>query len=154
MSDIATPIETLIARLQYQAADVDGRLLRGTTIHPAPLADVKGATDFPYVMVMIPDYSEQNHARALINPVLTLRLVVSVAATPAETGLTRLLRQTAAVLNSLERTIDGNDRVDPNLNDTTKPFSASTGDNFALDLSLNAQLTITIEPRPFQRGRR
>lgn len=154
MSDVATPIEKILERLNYQAEDVDGRLLRGVIIHPAPVADVKGLTDFPYVMVMIPDYSEQNHPAALINPVLVVRMVVTVAANPAATALARLLRQVNAVLNSLERTVDGQNLVDPNLNETTKPLVASSGDNFALDLSLNAQLTITIEPKPFHRGRR
>jgi hypothetical protein len=151
VSDLGTPLEEIVARLRYQAVAGAGRLLDGWKVHPVPVADVKGLTDFPYVMLFIPDYAETVHVSNLINPRLTVRLFV---ARKAKDGIPALMRSVAAVLNAIERTRDGQDRVDPNLNETTRPIAVSTGENFALDLSLNAQLTITIEPKPFRRGRR
>jgi hypothetical protein len=82
---------------------------------------------------------------------MNLRLTVSVARTE---GLPGLVDWFEKIVDALETSADGSDEMDPNLGGTTKPFTASLANSFALDISLVAHITILVAPKPITRGRR
>lgn len=152
MGNLTRPIQEVIDRLQYQAGLADPeRILHGAIIRDIPIVTIESLKDFPSVSVFIPSIRETYRPKDLALPSISIPIVVS---TEREKGLLHLYEWVERVIDALEVKRDGSGHVDPNLVATSKPFAVSVGNNFALELSLNAQLTITIDPRPVLRGTR
>jgi hypothetical protein len=143
----------MIARLHWQNAT--GRLLEGWRVLDQPLAETRGLTDLPFVMVQPVTFSESYRPGgrdAIATAAVTYSFLVAVK--HAET-LTGLLSATAKVLNSIEKRADAAGLLDTGLLGTLmRPFDASVGGNLILDVSFGALLTISATPRPYRRGQR
>ena len=151
MSVYGNPIRVLIDRLTYHTApgEID-RLLSGWKFYAIPGTRVDGATDFPAVQFLLPDVSEGKVGR-LINGALQIKLGVS---TRRSDGIPALLDAAALVLNAVE-TDHQTGRTNAGLNGTLAcPPNATVGNCFSNDLSLNAEITLSMQPGSFERGQR
>jgi hypothetical protein len=143
-------VQKLIDRLTYHKADVEGRLLRGMKFEPIPVKDPEGQSDLPVIRLWVPTIRESYRGASLGTGEMTLNLTVS---TRRSEGLVKLLEKVELVMDALETSNTG--LVDPGLDGTlVRPFNVSLGGSFVLDLSLNAQLSITAAPKQFERGGR
>lgn len=151
--EISAPITEAIARLQYHAEAADPvRMLDGWRIISQPIREVEGQKDFPFVLVQVPNLT--GDFRPTRHEDYSLQLILGVSVSKEE-GVDGLFERVAKVLNALETTRDGRFNIDPGLsNSIMKPFSWTASQNFALDLSLNANITVTMQPRRGTRGLR
>lgn len=143
------PLQEILDRLEYHSA-VAGRILWGARYVPLPVVEVTGLTDLPCVALYVPRIRETYQVRR-IQSSLSWSLMVAVR---REDSVIVLMEWVEKVLDAIERKADTTALVDTNIGGTTKPFEASVVNAFALDLSLNAEITLTIEPRPCLRGSR
>jgi hypothetical protein len=158
MGNYAKPIKEVLDRLTYHCQE--GQMLAGMVYYEKPEVKIDGLKDFPYVMVMIPTLKEASLGSSLAaglktiaDAMLTVPLVVGVAR-DKKNSLVTLYEWCERVLDAIETRPDGSGTVDLNLTTTGSIKSATVDRNFALDLSLNAGITITVEPRKFYRGSR
>lgn len=143
------PVELLVARLQGHAAT--GKILEGFKFAPLPVEDAGGKQDLPSVRLWIPSVSEGYRPQFVWGARLQFNLTV---ATAREGGIVGLMEAVEKVMDAAE-TDPTTNAVDPGLSGTLMtPFSMAVQNVFALDLSLNAELTLQLEPRPRDRGRR
>lgn len=139
----------IIDRLKFHTGA--GQMLAGMKFREYPEVNVEGLTDFPNAMMFLPSVSESYHTNIIADGSIRFNVSVSVARTE---GVPKLMEWVEKVLDALEtKPVDGG-AVDTNLNGTTQPFNAQIANSFALDLSLTAQVTITVSPKPMNRGKR
>jgi len=151
MGNYSRPVDEILARLTYHTADVSGRILRGLRFIPTPIVRVDGLDDFPALALFIPKMRE-TYPTARAQGFMSWNFAVAVK---REDGCaSELMQWVEKVLDALETKRDGSGLIDTNIGGTMKPFEASIVNAFALDLSVCAELTLSIEPRPSTRGGR
>jgi hypothetical protein len=139
----------IIDRVKYHAGA--GQMLAGLTFREYPEINIEGLKDFPNAMMFLPSVSESYHANIIADGNLRFNIAVS---TLRSEGIPKLMEWVEKLLDAIETRRDGSGKVDTNLNGTTQPFTAQIANSFALDLSLTAQITITVSPKPMNRGTR
>lgn len=134
---------------------VPGRILDGLTFYDKPTVKVDGLTDFPFAMLALPGVNEllRVGARGGYIGGGTMALNIGVR-TARELGIPAWAVWVEKVMDAIETARDGSGRIDTNLGDTSRPFTATLANSFVLDLSLTAQLTVTVQPEPMHRGAR
>lgn len=141
-------IDAIGARLAYHSGT--GRILDGYVIHSAPLQQVDGIADFPYVMILVPSINEPYKPKNVDSDMDVSILVTTKRAL----GIANHLQAVEKVLDALEISHDGANYVDGNLAHTiAKPFDARVT-NAAIDISLTANITLACKPKPANRGAR
>lgn len=149
MSNLSVPVADLIARLTYHTADVVGRLLRGYKLAVAPIKEIQGATDLPCVRVLMPTVTEEYRGLTVVAP--TLRLQIHVA-TLRSAGVPAFLDAVEKVQDALERDTTG--AYNFVVAGTRNRIATQLATSSALDLSLNGLITVTVEPKLRERGKR
>lgn len=148
MGKYSAVLDALIDRLEFHVGA--GEMLAGMKFVSIPVKDPEGQRDFPVIRLWIPSFRELYRGATLGSGEMTLNLTVSIE---RSLGLVELLEKVELVMDALETNTAGS--VDPGLDGTlVRPFNVSLGGSFVLDLSLNAQLSITATPKPFERGGR
>ncbi len=148
MGKYAAVVQKLIDRLTFHVGA--GQMLAGMKFVPIPVKDPEGQSDLPVIRLWVPTVRESYRSASLGTGEMTLNVTVS---TERSKGLVELLEKVELVMDALETSSTGS--VDPGLSGTlVRPFNVSLGGSFVLDLSLNAQLSITAAPKQFERGGR
>lgn len=147
MGNYSAPIKEVIDRLTFHTGS--GQLLAGLKFRSVPQAQVDGRDDLPNLTLMAPRITEGYRVDNIVGRI-TVELGLSVE---RANGMEVLMQWVEKVLDALEMTGSDPTIYNPNLK-SMKPFEASVPNTFALDLSLNAHITITIEPKPRHRGNR
>lgn len=154
MGNYSRPIQEVLDRLAYHTADLPGRMLRGLRYVPTPVVEVTGLTDLPCVALYVPKLRE-NYVVRRVSGQLSWSLIVAVRRQSEQSNaVVTLMEWIEKVLDAIETRADGSEQVNTNIGGTTKPFEAAQVNAFALDLSINAEITLSIEPRPCARGSR
>lgn len=148
MGRYAAVVTELIARMNFHKGT--GQMLQGLGFRETPEVQTDGLKDFPWAMFFLPSITESYHVRNIADSTLRLNLAIT---TDRKYGIPALLVWVEKVMDALE-TNRTTLAYDPNLGGTTKPFEMEMANAFALDLSLTAQITITVMPKPMQRGQR
>lgn len=141
--------QEIIDRLNFHTGT--GEMLAGLKFREAPEVNIEGLTDFPNAVFFLPSLSESYHVNIIGDGNLRFNISLSVA---RKEGIPKLMEWVEKLLDALETKKDGSGLVDTNLNGSTKPFNAEIANSFALDVSLTAQITITVSPKPMNRGQR
>lgn len=148
MGAYARIVEALIARIDGHRKK--GGILDGFKWEPLPKTDVTGESDFPFIRLWLPDISEEDHPRDLVDGTMNLRLTVSSS---RKAGLVAFTRNLETVMDAIEL----NDELVKDLglsNTLVKALVAQARDNFANELSFNAQITLSVQAKVFVRGNR
>ena len=141
--------QELIDRMKFHTGA--GQILAGMKFYEFPEVNVEGLKDFPNAMLFLPSIAENYRPNIIGETTMRFNLSVSVERTK---GIPELMGWVEKVLDAIETQPVTNGRVDTNLKGTTSPFSVQIANSFALDLSLTAQITITVSPKPMNRGSR
>lgn len=154
MGKYTRPTQELIDRMVYHTAKAQSpaRRLEGLTFVPFGQQRTEAQDTLPYCEFKGPVIVETLRAgarRGLTQGSMTFGFEIAVQRTK---GHPELMAQVEKVMDALETDTFGN--VNPSLNGTLKPFSMSITSNFALDLTLNAVISLTVEPLPSERGQR
>ncbi len=150
MGMLSKPIEKLIARLAHHAGT--GQLLAGWKIQAAPAPAIDGTRDLPCVQIKVPTPSE-SYRQAFVVPSMTVGLVVSTRRAASPNAITEHCAAVEKLLDALD--LDDAGKVDPGLCGTLRaPMTFRAGQQNVLDVSVNTELTLTLEPRAAVRGSR
>lgn len=144
MGMFSAPIEDLVARLTWQTADIDGRILRGFRWVPIPIGEAEGLADLPGIRLFMPDFRENFRPRALLTGQIGIKLLV---ATSREKGIVEFTQSLEKVVDALQLKPD-NSGESASLEGSAKPFEWLATDNFVTATSLNANVVLMIEPKP------
>jgi hypothetical protein len=111
-------------------------------------------------MTMIPSLTEASIGssmgaglKTIADGVLKVPVIIAVKREQHH-ALALLYELAEKVMDAVETRRDGTGVVDLNLATLGRITSMAVGNNFALDLSLNAGITITVESKNFYRGSR
>ncbi len=154
MDIYSAAINELVTRLTWHTtkAQTPARLMATWTFFDKPTSRIDGVKDFPALMILMPDMAETYRARAFGIGAMKFEFQVSTL-TSAD-----LITHTAAValaMDCVERRATLGAEVDPGLAGTLmKPFEASAGGQQATDLTLTTKITLSVMPKPFERGNR
>lgn len=126
-----------------------GGILEGCKFEPAPSVDVEGQRDFPIARMWLPTITEVSHP-TVVDGSITLKISLS---TSVKEGLVEWMRKVETLLDAIELDERG---VDTSLHGKlAKPMLINVRFSFATDLSLNAQILVTLTPNASARaGRR
>ena|SRR6185369_9088732 len=128
-----------------------GKILQGWKVKMGPLAEVEGEKDFPTVRIWVPDLTQVEHTRIVGEGGMTLKLSISSS---RKAGLVQWIEDVEKVLDAIE-TDHTTGNLDLGLNGTLqRPMLPQVQDNFANELSINAQIRLSVMPRLFTRGAR
>lgn len=151
MGKISAPIERVIKRMEFHSNHAS-RILGGFKWVPFPMTEADGQKDFPTVRLWIPQLSEDYRPSNLA--IGTLRLGLHVA-TERKLGMAVHMEALEKVLDALETTAADQATIDLGFNGTLrKPMSMAVGNVFALDISVNSEILLTLDLIPYERGRR
>lgn len=150
MGNLTKPIQALIDRLTAQTAT--GGMLDGFKFIAAPTTNVHGEKDLPNVRLTVPEYVETLRA-ASRTQTLTVHVVLSTKRTTNSNSLIEHFTDLEKLLDAIDCDPDNDSAPDLGLNQTLAfPLSVATGQQYALDLSINTELTLTLVARASQRG--
>lgn len=148
------PLADFLARIAFQSADVSGRILRGwhwdvsskatgAAALAVPTMSIRGLKDLPGVRIYLPDISETFRPARHTDGVFTIKLLVSTLRTD---GAVAWVDGIQKVIDALQNT--PTDPWEPKaIAGTVQHFAWKTEDNFILDNSLNAHLSISLHPQ-------
>lgn len=157
MGRYSTPVADFLARLEYHAADVPGRLLQGFKWDisskaglSTPTMSVRGELDLPHLRIYLPEISENYRPTRHTDGTLTINLMV---ATNRTLGVVAFLQAVEKVMDALQLTA-----TDPPaahaLAGTLRHFDWKMQDNFILEVSIQGQVSISAHPRVGDVGNR
>lgn len=155
MGNLSEIIQAVEARLTHHAAQ-DGRLLSGWKLHFNPEPDVDGARDLPSVRLFLPTHTEGTRPVTIADGKLTVRLYVG---TRRSAGTVEHVQGIEKVLDALETPTGAVGGTAAAL-ETALERAIARGldikmtDSFLGDISYNAQIEVTLTPRPVARGGR
>ncbi len=158
MGNLSRPIAALIDRLTFHCGP--GQILDGFTFEPQPASHVGGQKDLPTIAFKLPGPSESYAGWSVVNTI-TVALVVSTKRQTAN-ALVEHLNAVEKVLDAIDTDGDGEvnlglayqaagEKPVPTLR---VPITVRAGGQYALDLSINTELTLMLEARPAGRGSR
>jgi hypothetical protein len=149
MGKYSTPLADLLARIEWHAANIDGRILRGWHWDISskgglaiPVASVRGLADLPGLRIYLPEISETFRPARHTDGTITFGLLV---ATQRTKGVVEFARGIEKVIDALQLT-PTDPPVQKALAGTMRHFDWKAGDHFILENSLNAQVTISAHP--------
>jgi hypothetical protein len=150
MGNYAEPVQELIARLNYHVAQA-GRILFGVRFVPIPTVEVDGQKDLPGLRLYPPSLTEKYRpsgrmSSGLADPSMTIELRLSTA---RKDGIPSHWEWVEKVLDAIETDTSG--KINTDLK-STKPFGAVVLPDLTLDLTLTARITVSVTPKPTQRG--
>lgn len=151
MPIFSTPMADIIARLKFHTTlgQTPKRMLDGWKFEDVPLTDVEGLKDLPGVRIYVPDVGGDYRPSRNESGTMKVRLVL---ATSRKLGLVEHLKGVELVMDALNYS-DASGQVKW-LAGSVKPWSWSTEDNFIVDTSINSQVSIVIEPKVVEIGKR
>jgi hypothetical protein len=157
MGMYSTPIQDVIDRLTYHtlAAQIPARMLDGTKLESVPRSSVEGLADLPGVRLLIPTVESEYFPGGRTGQeqgTIKMLLVIGVKRDDGANALATLLKQVETVLDALN--IDATGQFSPSIKGTLKPFSWKIENTYPVDNSLNAQVSVSLEPRPVPLGQR
>jgi len=154
MGNLSRPLAEMIARLEYHAtsAQVPARLLDGLKFYPAGIQRTEGQDDFPYCEFKGMTGGESYRGAGRVGLAQPSLILLFEIANKRGDGHPALMTWVEKVLDAIETDITG--AVKPSLNGTRRPFDVAITQNFTLDASLNAVITVTVEPKIVERGKR
>lgn len=156
MGMFSGPIQDVINRLTYHTTTaIPARMLDGFKFEAVPRAQVEGMTDLPGIRLLIPTIEAQYRPGGRTGQeegTLTLHLVVGVKRDDGNNTLATLINHVEKVLDALNFNTTG--ALAPSIAGTMKPFSWKIENTYPVDISLNAQVSISLEPRPVILGQR
>lgn len=150
MSQNSVVIKEVVDRLTYHVGGT-GRILDGVGFRDKPVAEVVGLSDLPLVDLQMPAVSETYRAAARaggVQAVLTVNLRVRESRSKS---LEEFLLLVDKVKDAVETDTAG--AVNPNLK-SLRPFDVQAGEFSALDVCFSAVITLTIEAKVVERGKR
>lgn len=148
MGRYSNVVQALIERINSHLA-TDG-LLEGFKFADTPIDDPEGQSDFPVLRLWLPDMTELAHGRNFVDGTMGLKLTVS---TSKAAGVVDFVEHVELVLDALELNDQG--EKDLSMGGTlARPLTATVRDCFALGLSLNAHVHLSVLPKPKARGAR
>jgi hypothetical protein len=154
MGTYSTPIKNLFDRLVYHttAGQMPLRLLDGWKFEPVPRQSVEGLTDLPAVSLYIPNLTATFRPTRQEEMKMSVNLLVSVKRDSGDDSLVQLIQAVELVMDAIN--YDETGALKPVIKGTLKPFSWSMTGNFVVDTSLNGQVSISLDPRIVELGRR
>jgi hypothetical protein len=142
-------LAALNARIDSHRAD--GKLLEGFQFRSTPTSEQEGARDLPMIRLQPATFAEVPHANKIVDGPIVFRFTVAVAKTETPVGLLQAVEQFEDAIETDPETGE----IDVYLGGVVvKPVQIALTTCDATDLSLTAQLTISAQPRPVNRGRR
>lgn len=143
------PMADFLARIEWQAASIPGRILRGWHWDVSskgglaiPMSSVRGLADLPGLRIYLPDINETFRPARHTDGTITFALLI---ATAREGGVVEFIRGIEKVIDALQLT--PTDPPAPKaLAGTMQHFTWKAGDNFILPNSINGQITISAHP--------
>lgn len=151
MPQFSTIVADIISRLTYHTVDaqVPARMLDGWKFEAVPVASVEGLKDLPALRLYLPDVKGDYRPARNEQSEMEFRMIV---ATKREDGLVAHFQAVEKVMDALNYTPAG--VLTNAFAGTAKPWSWKTSDNNIVDSSLNSQITIIIEPKVVELGKR
>jgi hypothetical protein len=137
--------------LTYHVGGV-GRILEGVSFRDKPTAQVDGKADFPVVEMLLPSVAETygpGSRRGEVRAVVTVNLRVR------DNREANSLEQFFVLLDKVKDAVetDTAGAVNTNLK-SLRPVEVQAGDISALDVCFSAVITLTVEPKVVERGKR
>jgi hypothetical protein len=130
----------------------DGRILAGFKFEAVPAATTEGVKDLPGIRLYIPGVTEI-YRGAFVAPGMTVNLLLATRRTTDPNAIVEHLKALEKLMDALDKNAQG--EVDPGLGGSLRtPMTLRTGSQYVLDLSVNSELTLTLEPRAAARGSR
>lgn len=154
MDIYSAAINELVTRLTWHTArsQTPARLMGTWTFFDRPTTRIDGVKDFPALMILLPEFSEAYRARAYGVGSMKFEFQVS---TPTSATLITHTAAVALAIDCVERRATVGAELDPGLAGTLmKPFDVSAGGQQGTDLSLTTKITLSVMPKPFERGNR
>lgn len=148
MGVYSTPLADLEARLTYQAADIDGRLLRGAKLEITPREETEGVSDMPCLRLYIPTIRENYRPARYGDGSLTLNVLV---ATHRDKGNLELMAWVEKLIDAARLKADASGSRSA-LAGTMRPFDWSATEPFVTGVSLNTHVIISLVTRPRELG--
>jgi len=150
MGNYSAPIEKLVTRLNFHTGT--GQILDGWKFEAVPVQATDGLKDLPGIRLYIPTASEAERG-AFVIPSLTVNILLSTKRTTTPNALTEHLKALEKLLDAIDT--DENGKVDAGLGGSLRSrLTARTGAQYMLDVSVNTELTLNLEPRAAARGSR
>jgi hypothetical protein len=143
-----------LARINFHAQDVPGRILRGWHWDVSakakgadglavPTMSIRGLADLPGLRIYLPDLSETFRPARHTDGTIKINILV---ATKRTNGVVTFIDGIQKVVDALQ-----NSATDPwsaqAIDGTVKHFDWEAKDNFILENSLNSHLSISLHPR-------
>lgn len=146
--NVSAPIETIFARLAHHSKP--GGLLAGLRWTDIPSVEVSGEKDLPDLRPAGAASADDYRAGSFAVPDLTVRLIL---ATKIKDGFAASFHWAAKVQDALETSVL--DQLSTHMNgQIVKPMRFVVESNSAVGQAFVTSITITLAPKPAQRGAR
>lgn len=150
----SNPITKLIERLEFHKAT--GQMLAGLDFRKVPKKQVEGADNFPTATLFIPTLQESTRAGGRSaghgHGVMLVNISVSVR---IDHGIPELMVWCEKVIDAIFTAHDGSALFEPTLAGSLSiPLIAKVGTAFVLELSLNADITCTVQTQEYRLNER
>ena len=151
MAMFTKPITNLIARLNFHVGV--GRILAGFKFEAVPHPSTDGMKDLPGIRLYIPSMTEAYRGSNFVVPSMKVNILLATKRTGNPNAIAAHCTALEKLLDALDLSESG--EVDPGLVGALRtPMTAATGEQYMLDLSVNTELTLNLEPRASARGSR
>ena len=150
MGRYSTPIQGIIDRLKFHATtgQTPVRRLDGLKVLDIPEVDVEGDKDFPSVRLFVPDFVERFAPARNVDGTIQVKLLI---ATSRAKGIPELMSWIEKILDALQRDQTDQRSAIPGL---ARHFDCDVKDAYPKDRSLNAPLTLLLQPAKHEIGSR